>query len=144
EGRAAHPELETLAWKEDELAVIAAPGHVLAAGASTVELSQARWVLREAGSGTRESFDAAAKEWPGPPKVVMTAGGNEFIKQAVAAGHGLGCLSRAAVQAEVERGELALVPTPRPPMVRTLTFVRRRDFIEDAALSAFMRALGIS
>lgn len=144
EGAVAHPELEIFAWKDDELAVVAAPGHPFAAGASTADLAQARWVLRERGSGTRESFDAAARAWPGPPQVVMTAGGNEFIKQAVAAGHGLGCLSRAAVEAELNRGELVLVPIAGPPMVRALTFVRGRDASQTPPLAAFMRALGIA
>lgn len=143
EGRAAHSELETIAWRQDALAIIAPPDHPLTKGATPELLSEAEWILRERGSGTRESFDAAAEEWPRPPKIVMTAGGNEFIKQAVAAGRGLGCLSRAAVQAEIDRGELALVPVAGAPMVRTLTFLRRADATGDPSLVALMAALGL-
>lgn len=142
EGKIASPHLECIAWQEDELAIIASPDHPLAQGATHEQLADTRWILRETGSGTRESFDEAAESWPAPPQVVMTAGGNEFIKRAVAAGHALGCLSLAAVRTEIDRGELILIPPPCR-MVRTLTFVRRHDFIEDTSLAIFIKALGL-
>lgn len=143
EGQVTNAQLLTTAWREDELAIFAAPTNPLVTGASITDLAEAEWILREVGSGTRESFDAAAQDWPNLPKVAINAGGNEFIKRAVASGNRLGCLSRAAVSAEVERGELAFVPVGMPPIVRTLTFVRRRDAIEDPLLPIFMEALGV-
>jgi len=141
EGTVSHHEIETIAWHDDELAVFASPGHPLAAGADDTTLSKAEWVLREIGSGTRETFDAVAERWPNPPNVVVTAGGNEFIKQMVASGRGVGCLSRAAIQAEVDQGKLAVVPISGPPMVRMLTVIRRRDAAEDGAVGLLLAAL---
>lgn len=142
EGKVIHHKLETIDWREDELAVFAAPDHPLAAGASEAALAEANWILRESGSGTRESFDDAAEDWPSPPKVVMTAGGNEIIKRAVAAGLGIGCLSKAAVERELARGEIVLVPTPLR-MYRTLTFIRRVDNVHDPYMMELARMLDI-
>lgn len=142
EGRVADAQLESVRWREDELVIIAPPAHPLTKGATLERLAEAPWILREPGSGTRESFDAATASWPVPPRITMTAGGNEIIKQAVAAGLGLSCLSRAAVHAEIERGELALLATEQR-MVRTLTFLRRHDSVRDSSLTLLIEGLGL-
>lgn len=144
EGRVANVQLETMAWREDELVFIAPPGHPLTTAASPDTLARARWILRESGSGTRESFDAEVSGWPAVPEVVMTSGCNELIKLAVAAGQGLGCLSRAAVQRELDRGEVALVPYESPGLFRTLSLVCRRDAISNAVFTRLFEALGLS
>jgi DNA-binding transcriptional LysR family regulator len=125
EGRVAHPHLDVRPWRRDELAIVVRPGHALAADANVEALAQAPWVLREQGSGTRESFDAAAASWPQAPRIVLTVGGNELLKAAVAEGVGVGCLSRAAVAAELARGELVEVQTGQPSIARMLSLVVR-------------------
>ncbi len=125
EGRVAHPHLEVRPWRRDELAIVVPSDHALASGADVEALAQASWVLREQGSGTRESFDAAAAGWPQAPRIVLTVGGNELLKAAVAEGIGVGCLSRAAVAAELARGELVEVQTGAPSIARTLSLVTR-------------------
>jgi DNA-binding transcriptional LysR family regulator len=59
EGPQTHPDLVVRAWRSDELVIVAAPGHALAGRVATHrQLSQATWVLREHGSGTRQVTDA--------------------------------------------------------------------------------------
>ena len=54
EGPQTHPDLVVRAWRDDELVIVAAPGHALAGRlVSERQLSLATWVLREHGSGTR-------------------------------------------------------------------------------------------
>jgi DNA-binding transcriptional LysR family regulator len=125
----------------DELAIVAPPGHPAASDPHEAELRSARWVLREAGAGTRESFDAWTASWPTPPQVVLTAGGNALIVAAVSAGIGLSCLSAAAVAGELQRGELVRVPVSAPELMRTLSLVQRRDGHADRALDAFLAVL---
>jgi DNA-binding transcriptional LysR family regulator len=123
EGLVGHPALEVRAWKADRLVIVAAPEHRLAPGAATEDLVAADWILREVGAGTRESFDAATRDWPSPVRVSMTVGGNELIKALVKMGLGLGCLSLAAVRGEVQRGELVIVPTPSFVLNRVLRII---------------------
>jgi DNA-binding transcriptional LysR family regulator len=69
-------------------------------------------VLREAGSGSRQSFEKAVEgvgRSIGDMRVVLELGSNEAIKQAVWRGVGIGVLSILAVQAEVRSGRLAAV-----------------------------------
>jgi DNA-binding transcriptional LysR family regulator len=98
----------------DTLAVVVPPGHRWARRRRPVaaaELAATPLVLREEGSGTRESFLAAlaaAGLAPAPPAVEL--GSTAAIKAAVAAGEGPGVLSRLAVATEIEAGALVDVP----------------------------------
>jgi DNA-binding transcriptional LysR family regulator len=141
EGRAAHPDLSVVPWRQDALVIVAPPGHPAVLEPTPEIFASSPWVLREPGSGTRESFDAWAAAWPGPPQVALTAGGNAAIIAAVAAGLGLTCLSGAAVAGELARGTLARAPVEAPELVRTLSLVQRRDARSDQALSAFLDVL---
>src|SRR3569623_1793150 len=63
EGDCHHPDLEVQSWVEDELVVFCAPDYTLArqGSASLEELVAQPWLLREHGSGTRETFDHALR-----------------------------------------------------------------------------------
>jgi DNA-binding transcriptional LysR family regulator len=141
EGRVAHSELSVRPWRQDELLIVAAPGHPALQEPTLEGLARSPWVLRERGSGTRESFDAWSAGWPTPPEVTLTAGGNAVIIAAVAAGLGLTCLSGAVVAGEIARGVLARAPVNAPELVRTLSLVQRRDARPDPALAAFLDVL---
>ncbi|PVZ20369.1 MULTISPECIES: LysR substrate-binding domain-containing protein [unclassified Pseudomonas] len=107
EGRIHEPRLIAERWREDELVVICAPGHALAQRGAIDEQTLAKepWILREAGSGTRGVLESALS--PNTQlKVRMELSQPEAIKEAVKAGYGLACLSRLAVAAELQRGEL--------------------------------------
>src|SRR5262249_51284468 len=59
EGPCLHPDIDTMFWRPDELAICAAPDHPIArpGGAGIEDLRAADWILRERGSGTREVVD---------------------------------------------------------------------------------------
>ena len=61
EGDCNHPDIEVQPWIADELVVFSAPDHPLASQrkVSLERLLQVDWILREKGSGTRETFDRA-------------------------------------------------------------------------------------
>ena len=68
--------------------------------------------MREQGSGTREIFEQAlGRKLTGLPNIVEL-GHTEAIKKAVEAGLGVGCLSRLAVQRELDQGWLKEIATP--------------------------------
>ncbi|WP_454912881.1 LysR substrate-binding domain-containing protein [Variovorax gossypii] len=89
-------------------------------------MSEASWILREPGSGTREASDRWLIPHLSDVDVGMELGSNEAVKRAVASGLGLGCLSRHAVAGAVDRGWLVELATTLPPKRRTLSVVVHR------------------
>ncbi|WP_374669453.1 LysR family transcriptional regulator [Ramlibacter sp.] len=127
EGTHSHPELTVRKWRSDEMVVIAAAGHPMARQRANLrQLSQATWVLREPGSGTREASDRWLIPHLAAVHVELELGSNEAVKRVVAEGLGLGCLSRLAVKEAIAQGWLVEVATTLPPMQRTLSIVRHR------------------
>lgn len=128
EGPQTHPDLQVRSWLSDELVIIAAPGHPLAtARATTAQLTDATWILREHGSGTRQASDRWLIEHLGSLKVGFELGSTEAIKRLAAAGAGLGCLSRHAVAQALTDGQLVELRTRLPAARRRLAMVLRRD-----------------
>lgn len=145
EGAMTHPELLLRRWLEDELVIVAAPGHALLAGlapgkpVAARQLAAASWILREPGSGTRQAADAWLLEHLGPLQVDYELGSTEAIKRLAAAGVGLACLSRHAVATELADGRLQELPTRLPRASRRLAIALRRDKRLGAATQAFLQ-----
>ena len=106
--------LQQIHWRDDQLVIIAAPDHPWVVGKDKVgqqELLKAEWIMRETGSGTREVFEHALgvplKQLP----AIIELGHTEAIKKAVEADLGVSCLSRLAVQRELDLGVLVAIPT---------------------------------
>ena len=92
EGEFVHPELETRHWRRDELQVFVAPGHPLAGSmASDEDLLAEEWIVREPGSGTRQTFERAMHGILPDLKINLELQHTEAIKRAVEAGLGVGC-----------------------------------------------------
>ncbi len=128
EGQHTHPELTVRRWQTDELVVIASPRHPFAARKPSVrQLSGAVWILREVGSGTREASDRWLVPHLRSVDVDLELGSNEAVKRAVAAGLGLGCLSRHTVADAIQQGWLVEVHTSLSEMRRTLSIVMHRS-----------------
>ncbi|NRF72063.1 LysR family transcriptional regulator [Aquincola sp. S2] len=128
EGTGSHPDLLVRRWRPDELVAVAAAGHTFGRrGASAKQLAQATWILRERGSGTREVSDRWLTTHLGRAPVGLELGSNEAVKRAVAAGLGIGFLSRHAVTDAVQQGWLVELKTPFPPMRRMLAVVVHRS-----------------
>ena len=111
EGTCLHPDIDVHTWRDDELVVIAHPDHPLVRKGTVdlKELENERWILREPGSGTRELFDEAIASQLGTPTIFMSLNCAEAIKQAVADGMGIGCISRLAVWGVVDAGLLSII-----------------------------------
>ncbi|WP_461536901.1 LysR substrate-binding domain-containing protein [Spongorhabdus nitratireducens] len=110
EGTCLHPDIEVQTWGEDELVIICAPDHPLANTEVELEaLRDERWILREPGAGTRDLFNEFIAGRLGAPKICLQLNRAEAVKQAVADGLGLGCISKLAVWRLVKAGELAII-----------------------------------
>lgn len=143
EGTQTHPDLVLLPWLNDELVIVAAPGHPLAGlTASARQLAAAVWVLREPGSGTRQATDAWLLRNLEQVQVGFELGSTEAIKAVVASGLGLACLSRFAVQQSLADQRLVELHTRLPKAVRKLAIVLHRDKLPGRATAAFLAHCG--
>ena len=142
EGPCHHPDLYTLPWLEDELAVFCAPDHPLARRRriDTAKLMEEPWILREPGSGTREVFDRTIHARGLKPVVRLELEHTEAIKRAVESGLGIGCISRLALRDAFRRGSLVPLKTPELALFRRFQFVWHRDKYPTAAVRTFLAA----
>ncbi len=141
EGELQHSELDVLPWREDELVVFAAPGHALADGRplTDADLQSCQWILREPGSGTRQTFDRAMTGLLASLQVQLELQHTEAIKRAVAAGLGVGCLSRLALAEAFARGTLVPLPTPHRDLRRHFYFISHRQKYRSAGIDYWMQ-----
>ena len=93
--------LERQLFMPNPLVVIAPREHPLAGKRRIApeRLAAERFIVREIGSGTRMASEAHFAQLGFRPNVRLELGGNEAIKQAVAAGLGLAIVSRHALNA---------------------------------------------
>lgn len=119
-------ELERVVFGEDELVCVVAPDHPLAKRELSFvsDLKQFDWVMREEGATAREAVLAALRPYGWEPKSRLQVNGCEAHKQAVAAGLGMGFISRLAVADQVALGRLCIVPVAELE-VRTVFYLIR-------------------
>jgi DNA-binding transcriptional LysR family regulator len=118
--------------RDDELLVVTAPGHPWARRRrplSPAEIAATPLVMREAGSGTRDTLTdhLAAQSPPLRPTIAMELGTSAAVRSAIAAGVGPGVLSRLAVRDDLVLGRLVAVEVTGPALTRQLTAVWRSD-----------------
>ncbi|WP_433236854.1 LysR substrate-binding domain-containing protein [Streptosporangium sp. CA-135522] len=141
-GRPPAPQLEVAAMFEDLLVLIAAPDHPLAGRpVDPAELAGERFLLREAGSATRQLQEAELARWGLGEVATGDIWGTETLKQAVGAGMGLSLISEHAVTRDVALGALALIDVRPAPPARPIVVAHRRDRLLSPAESAFLRLL---
>lgn len=136
EGEVLHPDLEVIPWREDQLIVFCAPDHPLTQHwqLSDQELIQAPWILREPGSGTRQTFDRAMHGLLPSLNVMFQLEQTEAIKRAVAEGLGLGCLSHIALQDAFNRQTLVPLTVAGRDFSRQLYLIVHRHKYRSAGM----------
>ena len=143
-------DLVTAHLRDDEMLVVTAPGHPWARRRrplSLAEVAATPLVMREAGSGTRDTLTdhLAAQHPPLTARIAMELGTSAAVRSAIAAGVGPGVLSRLAVRDDLVLGRLVAVEVAGPPLTRQLTAVWRHDLDplppEGARLLAVARAV---
>ena len=140
EGHCQHADLVVEPWVEDQLVVFCAPSHRLAGkgSATLAELSAEYWIVREPGSGTRETLDRALRHHQWELKVRLELEHTEAIKRAVEFGLGIGCISRLALRDAFRRGSLMPVETPQLDLRRQFYFIWHKQKYRTAAMREFL------
>jgi DNA-binding transcriptional LysR family regulator len=144
EGPLDAPDLAVEVVAGERMGVFVPPAHPWARGGALTpgDLRRAEWVFREEGSGTRDAFLAALAERGielAALNIVLTLPSNEAVREAVAAGAGVACLSplvcaRALQAGVVRQANLLLAP-------RQFNAVRHKERYASQAAAAFLQAV---
>jgi DNA-binding transcriptional LysR family regulator len=137
EGPCHAPDVVVTPWFEDELVIVAA--RAKRRKLTAAELAHAPWLLREPGSGTREAVELALLPHLENIQPAMTLGSSEAIKNAVAEGLGISCLSRSAVEDLVSTGRLCVLETRLPPLRRRLALIHHRAKVLSETIRRFFQ-----
>jgi DNA-binding transcriptional LysR family regulator len=137
------PDLAILPFVSDELVVIAPAGHRLAGrrGLAMKDLEGQPFVMREPASGSRSSFEQAARKAGAKLDVAMELGSNGAIKHAVESGLGLAAISRYACALELSGGRLVELDVRGFPIRRDWHIVHLRRRRLPASVLAFIEFL---
>jgi DNA-binding transcriptional LysR family regulator len=140
EGEINDPLLEMIPWREDDLELFASPDHELATKAilSKADLLAASWILRENGSGTRQTFNRVLHDLLPQLNVVLEVQQPEAIIQAVRAGMGISCLSRLSLQEHLLRSELVCLKCKGRTFRRHLYLIMHRQKYRSTAMQHWL------
>jgi DNA-binding transcriptional LysR family regulator len=141
EGEISSESLKEISWFDDELAIIVSPSHKLGSNETfhvPDDLKETRWVMREEGSGTAETFRKKLGRHAEHLKVVTKMGHTEAIKKAVESGVGAACLSQLTVCRETELGWLKCLPIEGINMRRQLRIIQHREKVVTRLMDEFL------
>ncbi|MDD5325764.1 MAG: LysR family transcriptional regulator [Polaromonas sp.] len=151
EGPSHEASLTVTPWLQDELVVVCSPESApvqstRASGAvqlgserlSVKALRDAVWLLREPGSGTRETTDHLLLPHLRSYRRSIELGSSEALKHAAAEGLGMTCLSQWVVKDFIDSGRLRRVATTLPKLTRQCYLVVHQDKQSTPALLRFM------
>jgi DNA-binding transcriptional LysR family regulator len=119
EGEISDPALGVVEVARDRMLILVGRGHAWwdAGAIGAAQFSEAEWVLREEGSGTRSVFEAALETLgigASGLRVAMELPSNEAVRAAVEAGMGATALSASVAAPSLEAGLLYHVPFELP------------------------------
>ncbi|MDF1630051.1 MAG: LysR family transcriptional regulator [Alcanivoracaceae bacterium] len=140
EGELHHPDILLTPWQDDELVVFCAPDHPLAGrpALDDRDLLEGTWIVREPGSGTRQTFNRALHGLLPQLNILLELQHTEAIKRAVEAGLGIGCLSKVTLTEAFRRGSLVPLPVPGRDFRRQFYFALHRHKYVSAGIERWV------
>ncbi|MCT7666514.1 LysR substrate-binding domain-containing protein [Shinella kummerowiae] len=129
EGAVDHPALSQRIVARDRVVVVAPAGHpLLGRPIEAEDLRAARWVLREAGSGTRSALTTALATHgveEAALDIALSLPSNEAVRSAILAGGALTAISELAVADDLASGRLARIAFDLPE--RAFRLLRQKE-----------------
>ncbi len=121
--------VELSRWRTDELVLVATPDHPLAGRRRLAikDLAGMKWCTREANSSTTARLRYMLHEEIGPFHVAFESTSNWAVRHAVIAGGGIGCLSKALVQFDLDNGRLVQLDLADFRYTRALSIARPKN-----------------
>jgi DNA-binding transcriptional LysR family regulator len=130
EGEIDEPALSVQTVAEDRLIAVVAPDHPWARARRILpnDITKARWIVRERGSGTRSAFESALRAKgiePAALKVAIELPSNEAVLSAVESGLAVAAVSELVAARHVDARRLVQVRLDLPP--RAFSIIRHRE-----------------
>ena len=140
EGDCDHPDLKIQPWIADELVIFCGPNHPLinTKNVSLEDLLKESWVLREKGSGTRETFDRVFENELSQIDIKLELEHTEAIKRAVESSVGIGCISRLALKDELKKGSLVALEIKNINLDRYFNFLWSKNKYQTNGVKQFL------
>jgi DNA-binding transcriptional LysR family regulator len=115
-----HLDIQSHAFVENPLVVLAPPNHPLADAKHIPlkQLAEEPFIMREPGSGTRKVVQELFDRHEIPIKVKLEIGSNEAIKQAIAGGLGISVLSLHSLNLEGKNRQFSILNVEHFPILR--------------------------
>lgn len=141
EGRCDDNRIHQEIWCRDHLCIVASANHPFAKQevVSFAQLEQAKWVLREPGSGTRGIFDRAIHKFIADLNVWREYEYVPVLRSLVINGSYLTCLPYLDIERFIHSGQLVALNIPQLSMERTLSFIWRADAAENPLADCLRR-----
>jgi DNA-binding transcriptional LysR family regulator len=140
EGECTETDLDIIHWRNDELITFCHADHPLAKTGfmSEDDIRNEHWILREPGSGTRQTFDWAMHRVLPHIKISLELQHTEAIKRAVEANLGIGCLSAITLSDAFKRGNLVPLTVENHTFERHLYFILHKQKYRSAGIELWM------
>ena len=128
EGRSDESRLNSRYWCDDELMIVCGATHPLAAyeHVKIEQLSGVRWVLRERGSGTRDTFINAIYPHLGELDIWREFTHVPTIMALLAQSDYVGCLPERVIRGQVQAGQLKVLNVQGLSIIRQFHFIWRK------------------
>lgn len=130
EGEVNEPDIDVIPWRNDEMVIVCSPEHPLATidkPLTREHLVSLDWIVREKGSGTRQTFERGMYGILQDLNYVLELEQIEAMKRAVTLNLGVSCLSKISVEHELERGDLVQLEVKDRQFTRYFYVVLHRD-----------------
>lgn len=134
EGPATSTSVQVVEWRKDEVVLFANTGSEWLQASNVESLP---FIVREKGSGTRAVFDEFFKVQSAEPLIRLQLTRQEAIKHSVRAGLGVGCLSRLAIEDELQSGMVSEINI-KARLERELSIVRPKASEISVLVKAFL------
>ncbi|KGX93817.1 transcriptional regulator [Pontibacillus halophilus JSM 076056 = DSM 19796] len=143
EGEVHHRDLEVETIAEDCMVIVVGCHHPLAhqSSVTTEDLWNTTWIIREEGSGTRETTERLFQTLQIHPPQTMEFGSTQLIKESVEAGLGVTLLSQWTIRKELSMGTLKRVNVPSGEIHRSFSLLLREKPMHTKATEIFRELL---
>jgi DNA-binding transcriptional LysR family regulator len=128
EGVVHNPRVRTTVLREENLVVVTSDRTLAESGPCQLEdLMDRNWLIRQGGSGTRETFLQQVMCRGLSPNIFLELSNNEAIKTVLHNPKTLTCISRLVVDTELRHKEFFIVPMANATFPRLLMRILHRD-----------------
>jgi DNA-binding transcriptional LysR family regulator len=138
-----HPKLLLKEVLEDQLVIIASPGHPLTRKQTLAprDLKDDLLIMHETGSAPRKAIEEYIRKNDLSVKIHLEISSNHAIKRAVEDGLGIALISRRVAIEEIRSGRLAAIPLSDPSMIRKYFMVHHKDKYLSEPLQSFINGV---